>query len=258
PDRRLLIVTGPNMGGKSTYMRQTALIVILACIGSFVPAASARIGPVDRIFTRIGASDDLSHAQSTFMVEMSEAANILNNATEHSLVLMDEIGRGTSTYDGLALARACAEALAAQLHAPTLFATHYFELTELATELEGVANVHLDAADYPHDGRTELVFLHRVQDGAANRSYGLQVAALAGVPDTVVARAREILDALERQDAAATTPERQRQMQPQLPLFAPARPSAVETALTQLQPDDLSPRDALAELYRLKALLDKA
>ncbi|MGA9343358.1 MAG: DNA mismatch repair protein MutS, partial [Rhodanobacteraceae bacterium] len=190
--RRMLIVTGPNMGGKSTYMRQTALIVLLAHIGSFVPADAATIGPIDRIFTRIGAGDDLARGQSTFMVEMSETANILHNATAQSLVLMDEIGRGTSTYDGLALARACAVRLASVNRAFTLFATHYFELTELAAEFEGIANVHLDAVEYHDRERGEqLVFMHAVKDGPANRSFGLQVAALAGLPSAVIADARQ-------------------------------------------------------------------
>ncbi|WP_368938887.1 DNA mismatch repair protein MutS, partial [Morganella morganii] len=169
PQRRLLIITGPNMGGKSTYMRQTALIALLAYIGSFVPAEKAVIGPVDRIFTRVGASDDLASGRSTFMVEMTETANILHNATEQSLVLMDEIGRGTSTYDGLSLAWACAESLANRIKALTLFATHYFELTTLPEKLEGVANIHLDAVEH---GDT-IAFMHSVQDGAASKSYGL-------------------------------------------------------------------------------------
>jgi DNA mismatch repair protein MutS len=248
-DTRLLVITGPNMGGKSTYMRQTALIVLLAHAGSFVPAASACIGPVDRIFTRIGAADDLASGQSTFMVEMSETANILHNATRRSLVLMDEIGRGTSTYDGLSLARACAEHLATQVGAYTLFATHYFELTQLAERLAGIANVHLDAVEF--GGETpKLVFLHQVKAGPANRSYGLQVAALAGLPAAVVTRARGYLAELERQDAApapaATAPA-------QMPLFtAPSTPSAVQRLLKDLDPDGLSPREALDWLYRLK------
>jgi DNA mismatch repair protein MutS len=251
--RRLLVITGPNMGGKSTYMRQAALIVLLAHAGSFVPADCARIGPVDRIFTRIGAADDLARAQSTFMVEMSETANILHNATRHSLVLMDEIGRGTSTYDGLALARAVAEHLAATTRAWVLFATHYFELTALAAEIDGVANVHLDAAEYAADGAEQLVFLHRVQDGAANRSYGLQVAQLAGVPAPVIARARAVLAELEHGRApapAATVP-------PQLPLFAPPQPPLPPALqlLDQLDPDRLTPREALDWIYRLKSAL---
>ena len=192
--RRMLVITGPNMGGKSTYMRQNALIVLLAHIGSYVPASSAVIGPIDRIFTRIGAGDDLSRGQSTFMVEMSETANILHNATENSLVLMDEVGRGTSTYDGLSLARAAAVHLARHSRAYTLFATHYFELTELAGEIPAIANVHLDAVEF-HDQRRgeQLVFMHAVKEGPANRSYGLQVAALAGLPKSVIAEARRTL-----------------------------------------------------------------
>jgi len=244
----MLIVTGPNMGGKSTYMRQAALIVLLAHIGSHVPAASATIGPVDRIFTRIGAGDDLARGQSTFMVEMSETANILHNATAESLVLMDEVGRGTSTYDGLALARASAIQLATINHAFTLFATHYFELTELASQFEGIANVHLDAVEYAD----QLVFMHAVKEGPANRSFGLQVAALAGLPKRVIDDARRYLATLERghpnvaSNAAAPTP--------QLGLFDAPRPSAAEDALRELDPDTMSPRDALDALYRLKKL----
>ncbi|GAC1631384.1 MAG: DNA mismatch repair protein MutS [Nevskia sp.] len=251
--RRLLVITGPNMGGKSTYMRQTALIVLLAYAGSYVPADAARLGPVDRIFTRIGAADDLARAQSTFMVEMSETANILHNATPVSLVLMDEVGRGTSTYDGLALARACAEHLAVTSQSMSLFATHYFELTALADELPAVANVHLDAAEYSSGGQEQLVFLHRVQPGPANRSYGLQVAALAGVPAPVVNRARKLLAALEleaRKVPAANLPPRE--AVPQLSLFA-APESAALKLLDEIDPDALTPRDALDALYRLKA-----
>src|SRR5215469_616752 len=196
--RRMLVITGPNMGGKSTYMRQNALIVLLAHIGSYVPAARAAIGPIDRIFTRIGAGDDLSRGQSTFMVEMSETANILHNATASSLVLMDEIGRGTSTYDGLALAQACAVQLATHNRAFTLFATHYFELTDLAAQIPSIANVHLDAIEYGD----ELVFMHAVKEGPANRSFGLHVAAIAGVPKPVIANARRYLEALEGQHQA--------------------------------------------------------
>ncbi|HEU4516694.1 MAG TPA: DNA mismatch repair protein MutS [Steroidobacteraceae bacterium] len=197
-ERRMLVVTGPNMGGKSTYMRQAALILVLASIGSFVPATRAVIGPFDRIFTRIGASDDLAGGRSTFMVEMTEAAVILNAATDRSLVLMDEIGRGTSTYDGLSLAYACASHIARQLRAFTLFATHYFELTELADEIPSVANAHLDATEHG-DG---IVFLHAVKPGPASRSYGLQVAQKAGVPRSVIESARTYLAKLERQHAA--------------------------------------------------------
>jgi DNA mismatch repair protein MutS len=248
--RRLLVITGPNMGGKSTYMRQTALIVLLACAGSYVPAESARIGPVDRIFTRIGAADDLARAQSTFMVEMSETANILHNATERSLVLMDEVGRGTSTYDGLALARAAAEHLAVRSRAFTLFATHYFELTALADEIAGIANVHLDAAEYAGADGERLVFLHRVQPGPANRSYGLQVAALAGVPAPVIARARTLLAALERAPQPSA-PVASQPPAPQLSLFS-APPSRALQELDELDPDLLTPRAALDWLYRLR------
>jgi len=243
---RLLVITGPNMGGKSTYMRQTALIVLLAHCGCYVPAESARLGPIDRIFTRIGAADDLASGQSTFMVEMSETANILHNASAQSLVLMDEIGRGTSTYDGLSLARAVAEHLAAGLRSFTLFATHYFELTALAGSIPGVANAHLDAAEYGD----RLVFLHQVKDGPANRSYGLQVAQLAGVPAPVIRKAREHLRELEGrpQPVAAAAP--------QLPLFAAPAESAADRALDQVDPDALTPRQALEQLYRLKALRD--
>lgn len=198
-ERSLLIITGPNMGGKSTYMRQVALIVILAYIGSFVPAKKARLGPIDRIFTRIGAADDLANGRSTFMVEMTEAANILNNATQHSLVLMDEIGRGTSTFDGLALAWATASHLARNIRALTLFATHYFELTHLSKIIPHVTNVHLDAMEHEDN----IVFLHLLQEGPANKSYGLQVAKLAGIPPPVINEAKEKLAQLENYSEAA-------------------------------------------------------
>ncbi|ELY2794584.1 DNA mismatch repair protein MutS [Cronobacter dublinensis] len=249
PQRRMLIITGPNMGGKSTYMRQTALIVLMAYIGSFVPAEQAEIGPVDRIFTRVGAADDLASGRSTFMVEMTETANILHNATEHSLVLMDEIGRGTSTYDGLSLAWACAESLANRIKALTLFATHYFELTQLPEKMEGVANVHLDALEH---GDT-IAFMHSVQDGAASKSYGLAVAALAGVPKEVIKRARQKLRELESLsgNAAATQVDGT-----QMSLLSAAEETspAVE-ALENLDPDSLSPRQALEWIYRLKSLV---
>ena len=251
---RLLVITGPNMGGKSTYMRQTALIVLLAHAGSFVPADSACIGAVDRIFTRIGAADDLASGQSTFMVEMSETANILHNATRCSLVLMDEIGRGTSTYDGLSLARACAEHLATAVGSYTLFATHYFELTELAGTLPGIANVHLDAVEFGSGAASKLVFLHQVKAGPANRSYGLQVAALAGLPPTVVGKARRYLAELEQQPSgkpASAAPT------PQMNLFAPEVPPAIVALLKELDPDQLTPRQALDGLYRLRGLLDE-
>ena len=243
-ERRLLVITGPNMGGKSTYMRQTALIVLMAYAGCFVPAEAARIGPVDRIFTRIGSRDDLASGQSTFMVEMTETANILHNASDQSLVLMDEIGRGTSTYDGLSLARASAEYLAQSSGALTLFATHYFELTRLADAINGVANVHLDAAEYGD----RLVFLHSVKDGPANRSYGLQVASLAGVPPSVVAAARDYLSELENKPQPA--PPRGAKA-PQMSLFESPLSPALKL-LDELDPDDLSPREALEALYRLK------
>jgi DNA mismatch repair protein MutS len=242
--RRMLIITGPNMGGKSTYMRQTALIVILACIGSFVPAQRASIGPIDRIFTRIGAADDLASGRSTFMVEMTETANILHNATSESLVLMDEIGRGTSTFDGLSLAWACAEHLAREVRAFTLFATHYFELTALPEAVDGAANVHLDAAE--HEG--SIVFLHAVREGPANRSYGLHVAALAGIPPRVIEAARQRLHLLENGGSVRV----ENDTQPRLPLFDPAEHPAVRR-LASIDPDALTPREALELIYELKA-----
>ena len=254
--RRMLVITGPNMGGKSTYMRQAALIVLLAHIGSCVPADAATIGPIDRIFTRIGAGDDLARGQSTFMVEMSETANILHNATAASLVLMDEVGRGTSTWDGLALARACALALATRNRAFTLFATHYFELTELAGEHDVIANVHLDAVEFHDPQRGEqLVFMHAVKDGPANRSFGLQVAALAGLPRAVIDEARRTLQALETPPSPAAPTLSPTPTQPQLGLFAPPLPSPVDAALRALDPDALSPREALDALYRLRRLV---
>jgi DNA mismatch repair protein MutS len=248
--RRMLIITGPNMGGKSTFMRQTALIAILARMGSYVPATSARIGPIDRIFTRIGASDDLAGGRSTFMVEMTEAANILNNATEHSLVLMDEIGRGTSTYDGLSLAWACATYIAKQVRAFTLFATHYFELTSLASEIDSCANVHLDATEHGD----KLIFLHSVKEGPANQSYGLQVAALAGVPSKVITAAKRYLQELERRSRETHAPRPQQELALELP---PEEDHPAIQALEQIDPDSLSPREALDKLYALKKLLAK-
>jgi len=248
--RRMLIITGPNMGGKSTYMRQAALIVLLAHMGSYVPADRAVIGPLDRIFTRIGAADDLAGGRSTFMVEMTEAANILNNATARSLILMDEIGRGTSTFDGLSLAWAMARHIAARLEAFTLFATHYFELTTLATQVDGCANVHLDATEHG-DG---IVFLHAVKEGPANRSYGLQVAQLAGVPREVIGHARRYLELLESQRDAGARAGAQKE----LPLFEPEAPAPADelrSQLASLDPDELTPRDALEALYRLRKLL---
>ena len=247
--RRLLVVTGPNMGGKSTYMRQTALIVILAQMGSFVPADEAIIGPIDRIFTRIGAADDLSGGRSTFMVEMTEAANILNNATRQSLVLMDEIGRGTSTFDGLSLAWAVAHCIGQQIGAFTLFATHYFELTSLAEELEACANVHLDATE--HDN--QLIFMHSVKEGPANQSYGLQVASLAGVPRSVIERARDYLYELEHM----ATSQRAKPSAQQELVFDAGQQEADEIRefVETLQPDEMTPKDALDALYRLKKKL---
>ena len=244
-DTRMLVITGPNMGGKSTYMRQTALIVLLAHIGSYVPARSVRLSPMDRIFTRIGSSDDLAGGRSTFMVEMSETANILHNATDASLVLMDEVGRGTSTFDGLSLAWSAAEYLA-HLRAFTLFATHYFELTALAESDPGVANVHLNATE--HNER--IVFLHSVLPGPASQSYGLQVAQLAGVPRQVIERAREHLAKLEQQ--SLNQPARPATAPQQNDLFAQASHPLVE-ALEALRPDDLTPRQALELLYKWKA-----
>jgi DNA mismatch repair protein MutS len=250
PARRLLLVTGPNMGGKSTYMRQIALIVLMVHAGAFVPARSARFGPVDQIFTRIGAADDLAGGRSTFMVEMTESANILHNATESSLVLMDEVGRGTSTFDGLALAWAITRHLVEKNRALTLFATHYFELTQLALEYREVANVHLDAVEH----KDRIVFLHAVEEGPASQSYGLQVAALAGVPRGVLREARRTLERLEQANL-------ERGGQPDL--FATAAPGGpdpqpdvdqLRDALGQVNPDELSPREALELLYRLKKL----
>ncbi|HKU18357.1 MAG TPA: DNA mismatch repair protein MutS, partial [Candidatus Saccharimonadales bacterium] len=249
--RRMLIITGPNMGGKSTYMRQAALIVSLAHIGSFVPAQKAVLGPLDRIFTRIGASDDLAGGRSTFMVEMVETANILNNATDKSLVLMDEIGRGTSTYDGMSLAWAAASYIARELRAFTLFATHYFELTALPELVDGCANVHLDATEHEHT----LVFLHSVKEGPADRSYGLQVAALAGIPPAVIAQAREYLAKLEQAPRRLNEKPKDEQ---QLGLFASRTVlSAIEEKLRATNPDTLTPREALDLLYELKRKAEK-
>jgi DNA mismatch repair protein MutS len=262
---RMLVITGPNMGGKSTYMRQVALIVILAGMGSFVPAHSATLGPIDRVFTRIGASDDLAGGRSTFMVEMTETAVILNSATESSLVLMDEIGRGTSTYDGLSLAWACASHIARRVHAFTLFATHYFELTSLADDIAGVANVHLNATEHGD----ELVFLHSVKPGPASRSYGLQVAQLAGVPREVIASARRYLEKLEADGSASegrgqspggTVPASEEGPSPlnpqsRLDLAPGAQPGAALELLAATDPDLLTPREALQLLYGLKAKL---
>ncbi len=251
PQRKMLIITGPNMGGKSTYMRQTALIALMAHIGSYVPAESAQIGSIDRIFTRIGASDDLASGRSTFMVEMTETANILHNATANSLVLMDEIGRGTSTYDGLSLAWASAEWLAKELGSMTLFATHYFELTELPSLLPNLANVHLDAVEHGDS----IAFMHAVQEGAASKSYGLAVAGLAGVPKSVIKNARAKLNQLEQLSVAKEPSSTGSGVDIANQLSLIPEPSEVEEALANIDPDDLTPRQALEELYRLKRLL---
>ena len=256
--RRMLIITGPNMGGKSTYMRQTALITLLAYVGSFVPARSASIGPIDRIFTRIGASDDLAGGRSTFMVEMTETANILHNATEKSLVLMDEVGRGTSTFDGLSLAWACAEQLVTEVKAFTLFATHYFELTSLPESLDNVTNVHLDAVEHGNG----IVFMHAVKEGPANQSYGIQVASLAGVPPEVIKRAQHRLLQLEKQSVNSASTNSIEQFS----LFStPESESSQETVLEkkdhpaikilkETNPDNLTPREAQDLIYQLNNL----
>jgi DNA mismatch repair protein MutS len=250
PTRRMLLITGPNMGGKSTFMRQVAHIALLAHIGSFVPATQAILGPLDAIYTRIGASDDLASGRSTFMVEMTEAAAILHGATGHSLVLMDEIGRGTSTFDGLALAFAIARHLLEKNCSLTLFATHFFELTRLNAEYPECANVHLDAVEHGH----RIVFLHALEDGPASQSYGIEVAALAGIPAPVIREARRRLRTLENRavdagpqaDLFTASPEPEEEP----PLSHPAL-----TELAALDPDALSPREALEKLYALKRLL---
>jgi DNA mismatch repair protein MutS len=248
PTRKLLLITGPNMGGKSTYMRQVALITLMAHIGAYVPAKAARIGPVDQIFTRIGAADDLAGGRSTFMVEMTESAAILHNATEKSLVLMDEVGRGTSTFDGLALAWSIARHLVEKNRSMSLFATHYFELTRLALDYKEVANVHLDAVEH----KDTVVFLHAVEEGPASQSYGLQVAGLAGVPKAVIRQAKKYLQLLEESsitrgnqaDLFARTQEAEKE-----PEADPLR-----EAMARVNPDELSPREALELLYRLKKI----
>ncbi|MBT4522904.1 MAG: DNA mismatch repair protein MutS [Halieaceae bacterium] len=244
-NRRMLLITGPNMGGKSTYMRQNAIIALLAHIGSYVPAAAARLAPLDRIFTRIGSSDDLAGGRSTFMVEMTETANILHNATPHSLVLMDEVGRGTSTFDGLSLAWAAAVQLAQSVKAFTLFATHYFELTSLPEQCPSMANVHLDATEY----QDHVVFLHNIQEGPASRSYGLQVAKLAGIPGPVLKAAQNKLTELERGETQSPMP----QSSSQSDMFDSREPHPVVTLLEGLNVDDLTPRQALEKLYQLKS-----
>lgn len=247
---RLVIITGPNMGGKSTYMRQVALIVLLAAIGSYVPASACRLGPIDAIHTRIGAADDLANAQSTFMLEMTEAAAIVHAASEQSLVLMDEIGRGTSTFDGLALAAAIAGRLHDRNRSFTLFATHYFELTALPERLERAINLHVGAVESGHD----IVFLHQIEAGPASRSYGVQVARLAGMPAGVIRQAQHTLEALERQ---ATAGDAQADLFAEAPAAAAPPPSALPAALARIDPDRLSPREALDALYQLKQLLER-
>ena len=255
-DRKMLIITGPNMGGKSTYMRQAALIVLLAQIGSFVPATSAKIGLVDRIFTRIGSSDDLAGGRSTFMVEMMETANILHNATENSLVLMDEIGRGTSTFDGLSLAWACGYHLAEKVKAFSLFATHYFELTSLPDAVSGTINVHLDATEH----NDSIVFLHSVQEGPASQSYGLQVAKLAGIPRDVVMLAKKELQRLEQKNLSIDIDAIPAHITgtAQTDLFASNQASELDLMMQDIDPDELSPRDALDALYKLKRLSNRS
>jgi DNA mismatch repair protein MutS len=239
----MLIITGPNMGGKSTYMRQTALIVILAHIGSYVPALKAVIGPIDRLFTRIGASDDLSSGRSTFMVEMTETANILNNATRNSLVLMDEIGRGTSTYDGLSLAWACALHLAKVTQSYTLFATHYFELTVFPEHHDNVENVHMDVVEHGD----EIVLLHSVKHGPANQSYGIQVASLAGIPKSVIKDAKNRLHEIESQ-APVVKIEKSKTNS--------FNTDSILEKIRMIDPDITNPKQALALLYELQAMLD--
>ena len=246
PDVNMLIITGPNMGGKSTYMRQTAIIVLLAHTGCFVPAKQATIGPIDRIFTRIGSSDDLAGGRSTFMVEMTETANILNNATASSLVLMDEIGRGTSTFDGLSLAWACAIDIASEIKAPTLFATHYFELTSLSEQFSSVRNVHLNATE--HD--KGIVFLHSVKDGPANQSYGLQVAQLAGLPKSVINQAKLKLKQLESEEYKQSPPPAN-----QAELFSVSQPHPAIDKLLEIDPDDMTPKQAQDFIYLLNKLV---
>ena len=250
--RQLLLITGPNMGGKSTFMRQTALIVLLAHCGAYVPANSAKIGEIDRIMTRIGASDDLAGGRSTFMVEMTETANILHNATDKSLVLLDEIGRGTSTFDGLSLAWAVAKQLLEKNRSYTLFATHYFELTRIVDEFKHAANVHLDAVEHGNN----IVFMHKVEEGAANQSYGLQVAQLAGIPRPVITAAKKKLAQLEIHQVASNSTQPDMFAMNETEVDLPIHPVIAE--LESIQPDDLTPKQALEMLYKIKGLLDKS
>jgi DNA mismatch repair protein MutS len=248
PTRKLLLITGPNMGGKSTYMRQVALIALMAYIGAYVPARAARIGPIDQIFTRIGAADDLAGGRSTFMVEMTESAAILHNATEKSLVLMDEVGRGTSTFDGLALAWAIAKHLVEKNKSLSLFATHYFELTRLALEYKEIANVHLDAVEH----KDTVVFLHAVEEGPASQSYGLQVAGLAGVPKPVIRQAKKYMQLLE--ESSITRGNTADLFSTTKPVEEEPETDALREEMAKVNPDELSPREALELLYRLKKL----
>ncbi|HEX8949803.1 MAG TPA: hypothetical protein VF790_12610, partial [Dissulfurispiraceae bacterium] len=240
-DNRLLIITGPNMAGKSTYMRQTALIALMAQIGSFVPAARAHIGIADRIFTRIGASDYIGKGQSTFMVEMIEAANILNNATEKSLILLDEVGRGTSTFDGISIAWAMAEHLAGRIKARTLFATHYNELTDLALVLDGIKNYNVVVREWGD----EVIFLRKIEAGPADKSYGIQVARLAGLPEGIIERAKVVLDKLEKKESKALVPRAS-----QMDLFFTGDP--VTRELLDLDLERMTPQKALKKLAELK------
>jgi DNA mismatch repair protein MutS len=255
PYRQLLLITGPNMGGKSTFMRQTALIVLLAHCGCFVPANMAKIGEIDRIMTRIGASDDLAGGRSTFMVEMTETANILHNATDKSLVLLDEIGRGTSTFDGLSLAWAVAKQLLEKNRSYTLFATHYFELTRIVDEFKQAANVHLDAIEHGSEQNKSIVFMHKVEEGAANQSYGLQVAQLAGIPKSVVAAAKRKLVQLERNNVVQDSTQPDMFTSNETTVELPIHPAL--SALEAIQADDLTPKQALDVLYELKALINQ-
>ena len=254
PDDRLWLLTGPNMAGKSTYLRQNALIAILAQIGSFVPAKSAHIGIIDRVFSRVGASDDLARGRSTFMVEMVETATILNQATERSLVILDEIGRGTATFDGLSIAWACVENLHEVNKCRSLFATHYHELTSLTSKLPALSCHSLAVKEWKGD----IIFMHNVVSGAADRSYGIHVAKLAGLPPAVIARAQAVLEILQSGEQSGNLAK----LADDLPLFSNAPPpqtpednSAVKDALESIDPDSLTPRDALDALYRLKSLL---
>jgi DNA mismatch repair protein MutS len=256
PAQKLWLLTGPNMAGKSTFLRQNALIVILAQMGSFVPAASAKIGIVDKCFSRVGASDDLARGRSTFMVEMVETATILNQATGRSLVILDEIGRGTATYDGLSIAWACVEQLHDGLQCRGIFATHYHELTNLQSRLKTLSCHSMQVREWNGD----VIFLHAVGSGAADRSYGIHVAQLAGLPENVVARAQEVLDLLSKGEQSGKLGK----LAEDLPLFQTAAPSApkkpkglLEKRLADIHPDSLSPRDALDMLYELKSLVDK-